>query len=108
MKTLIIILFPLMTYCQSNLLAKIPQDKALHFTTGFMISATTGVLLNEAGVKHPHLYGLGAGIAAGIIKELIDSKADPNDAYATAGGAIMGTIVIFLPTRKRYARSKSN
>lgn len=66
-----------------------------------MIATTTGAVMHELGVKHPHLYGLGAGIAAGIIKEIIDSKADPNDAYATAGGAVMGTIVIYLPMRKK-------
>ena len=72
-----------------------------------MITVSTGAVMDELGVKHPHLYGLGAGIAAGIIKELIDSKADPYDAYATAGGAIMGTIVIYLPIKESNARSKS-
>ena len=78
-----------------------PTDKVLHFTTGFMISATTGAIVNELGVKKPHVYALCAGIAAGIIKEAIDSRPDPMDAYATIGGAFMGTIVIDLPIRKQ-------
>ena len=85
----------------SNLIAKIPQDKALHFTGGFMISATTAGLLNEAGVKNAYWYGLVAGIGAGLIKEAIDQKPDTNDFYATAAGAISGTIIIYLPMRKR-------
>ena len=78
-----------------------PTDKVLHFTFGHIIATSSSAALHQLGVENAHWYGLGIGITAGIVKEMIDSKADPNDAYATFAGAAVGAIVISIPIRKQ-------
>ena len=91
-------------------LPTIPPDKMLHFGAGYVIASGTAAALHYRGVKNADLWGLGAGVAAGVIKELIDDRADPADAYATMWGALVGSIVISIPihNEKRYDKKRSN
>lgn len=78
-------------------LPTIPTDKILHFGAGYVIASGTAAVLHYRGVRNADLWGLGAGMAAGVVKELIDNQADPSDAYATFWGAAVGAVVISIP-----------
>lgn len=84
----------------------VPTDKVLHFTIGHIITTGSSAAFHQLGVENAHWYGLGVGIAAGIVKEMIDAKADPNDAYATFAGAITGAVVIYIPIRDDRRKKK--
>lgn len=86
-----------------------PTDKVLHFTFGHIIATSSSAALHKLGVDNAYWYGLGIGITAGIVKEMIDSKADPNDAYATFVGAASGAIIMYIPIRseKRLKKKKA-
>ena len=75
----------------------IPTDKLLHLSAGYVISTTTTATLHYHGVKNPELWGIAAGFAAGIIKEIIDDRPDPADAYATMIGSVIGGALITIP-----------
>lgn len=67
------------------------EDKIKHFLAGLVISYGCGL------VGYPR-FGLGAGITAGIGKELWDRKHPPhiaeiNDALATILGAVVGFLL---------------
>jgi hypothetical protein len=47
------------------------------------------------------LYGVFAGFAAGIIKELVDKNPDPMDAYFTMWGSTIGGAVITIPINNK-------
>lgn len=76
---------------------QIPTDKMLHFGAGYIIATGTAAALHYRGVRNADVWGFGAGVAAGVIKELIDDRPDPADAYATMWGALAGSIVISIP-----------
>lgn len=75
---------------------EVQRDKVYHFAAGTLIASGTTFAASKMGFKHPRLYGLAAGILAGIGKELYDKRhpkshsCDPNDAYATFLGASVG------------------
>lgn len=75
----------------------IPIDGMLHFSAGYIVSTSVNGLLTKKGVKHSQYYGLAAGVAAGVAKELHDQHSygvfSSSDLYYTAFGAFLGTIV---------------
>lgn len=87
-------------------LPTIPTDKMLHFGAGYVIASGTAAALHYRGVKNADLWGLGAGVAAGVIKELIDDRPDPADAYATMWGAFAGAVVISIPINNERRNDK--
>lgn len=66
-----------------------PYDKKLHFLCGFIISLLIGL--------YNPLYGLSAGMIAGVAKEVYDyldyGGPDIKDFLATAVGSILGALV---------------
>ena len=101
MKTLIAFIFLTnITYGQN--------DKLLHASAGFVISSVTSSLLQHYNVKHATLIGFGIGSCVGIGKEIYDKysrtgDADPKDAFATIGGAILGSLTVrFSLNKKKY------
>ena len=83
-----------------------PTDKLLHLSAGYVISSGTTAILHNKGVKNPELWGIAAGFAAGIIKELIDDRPDPVDAYATMVGSVVGAAIITIPINGKSRHSK--
>lgn len=67
---------------------KIPYDKKLHFHCGCIISLLIGL--------YNPIYGLSAGIVAGVAKEVYDyydyGGPDIKDFLATAVGSILGAL----------------
>ena len=84
----------------------IPTDKLLHLSAGYVISSSTTAILHNKGVKDAELCGIAAGFAAGIIKELIDDRPDPVDAYATMVGSVIGAAIITIPINGKSRDSK--
>ena len=84
----------------------IATDKLLHLSAGYVISTTTTATLHHYGVKDPELWGIAAGFAAGIIKEIIDDRPDPVDAYATMVGSVIGAAIITIPINGKGRYSK--
>ncbi len=82
----------------------------MHLGAGYIIATGTAAALHYRGVRNADLWGFGAGVAAGVIKELIDDRPDPADAYATMWGAMVGSIIISIPiyNEKRYDKKRSN
>jgi hypothetical protein len=79
----------------------IPKDKQLHFIAGTLIGAgvTEFCALNK--IKHPALWGIGAGFLAGVGKEIYDKqsgKGTPEfaDAVYTILGATTVSVTIQL------------
>lgn len=71
-------------------------DKQLHFIMGFAIGNVGYAIALERGWKHPHLYGVGLALLAGIVKEKMDynkgGHADFMDCAYTAAGGSMQTL----------------
>lgn len=69
-----------------------PYDKKLHFLCGFIISLLIGL--------YNPLYGLSAGMIAGVAKEYYDlfnyGLFDKYDMLATWAGAVIGTCLCFM------------
>jgi len=98
MKKIIFSIF-IFTATLSNLKSQgvIPIDYMLHAAAGYTISTSTNAILGKYGVKHSEYYGLAAGVAAGLAKELYDQKSygyfSHSDFYFTAFGSFVGTIM---------------
>jgi len=87
----------------------LPTDKLLHLSAGYVISSGTTATLRYHGVKNPELWGIAAGFAAGIVKELVDDRPDPADAFSTMVGSVIGAAVITIPLNgKKRASKRSN
>ncbi len=84
--------------CMSSMGQTIPRDKLMHFSSCYMISATsTTILLNKYPKKKAAWIGFGIGATVGISKEIYDMRcgdADMKDIYADLLGAAAGAIVI--------------
>lgn len=69
------------------------SDKAGHFIAGFVISLITGAISCA-------YIGMAVGIAAGIVKELLDfagfGTAEFNDFLATTIGSVIGALVVVM------------
>lgn len=76
------------------LFAGIPQDKVKHVVAGAIIGGTVTWIAKENGSRHPELWGIGAAVLAGALKEAYDRKRphnrwDGRDLSATAAGGIV-------------------
>jgi hypothetical protein len=98
MKVILLILLPLISSAQ--------VDKMLHFSAGYIISTAATASLHHRGVRNSELWGIAAGFAAGILKELVDDRPDPADAYATMIGSVIGAAVISIPINEKNRHSK--
>jgi len=76
----------------------IHHDKLMHFSSCYIISATsTELLMKKYPKKKAAWIGFGIGVTVGIAKEVYDIKyghSDMNDIYADILGAAAGSIVI--------------
>ena len=90
---IIILLLSLSTMGQT-----IPQDKLMHFTTCYFISATsTEILLTKYPPKKARWIGFGIGATVGITKEVWDMRcghSSEKDLYVDILGAAVGSLVI--------------
>ena len=103
---LVMIFLLLLILSQVGRSQTIATDKLLHLSAGYVISTGTTATLRYHGVKNPELWGIAAGFAAGIIKEVIDTRPDPADAYATMWGAMIGGVVITMPIHGKDKNSR--
>lgn len=72
----------------------LPKDKQLHIAAGVVIGGTVTLIAEKQGSKHPELWGIGAAVLAGALKEAYDRKRphnrwDGRDLSATAAGGIV-------------------
>lgn len=86
---------PVLSYAQ--LTGIFQQDLLLHAAAGYTISSSVTAVLHRNGVRNAELYGITAGFAAAIGKEVYDQKRgsyfDPADMYYTMAGAVIGAAI---------------
>ena len=91
------IIIALLIY-MSSMGQTIPRDKLMHFSSCYMISATsTTLLLQKYEKKEATWIGFGIGATIGISKEIYDMRcghSDMNDLYADLLGAALGSVVV--------------
>ncbi len=91
--------------CISSAGQTVPRDKIMHFSSCYMISATSTTLLSCKYEKNKAAWiGFGIGATVGISKEIYDMKwghSDENDLYADILGAALGSITIRINLNKR-------
>ena len=91
--------------CVSSMGQTIPHDKVMHFSSCYIISATSTEFLSYKYTKNEAAWiGFGIGATVGISKEIYDMKwghSDENDLYADLLGAALGSIVIRISLNKR-------
>ena len=91
--------------CVSSMGQTVPNDKIMHFSSCFVISATSTTILSYKYEKKKAAWiGFGIGATVGISKEIYDMKyghSDENDLYADILGAALGSIVIRISLNKR-------
>ena len=84
--------------CMSSMGQTIPQDKLMHFSSCYIISATsTTLLLQKYEKKEATWIGFGIGATIGVSKEIYDMRcghSDMKDLYADLLGAALGSVVI--------------
>lgn len=76
------------------LIGGIPQDKQKHLVAGALIGGTVTLIAKGQGSKHPELWGIGAALLAGALKESADRRSagnrwDGKDVSATVAGGIV-------------------
>ncbi len=87
--------------------SQIPDDKIKHFGAGVLISGLTNMIIYDQthNRKKAFWYGLGAGVLAGVTKELLDEKKhngwDNMDLLATVSGSVAVTITLDIWERKK-------
>ena len=91
--------------CVSSMGQTIPHDKVMHFSSCYVISATSTEFLSYKYTKNEAAWiGFGIGATVGISKEIYDMRyghSDENDLYADLLGAALGSIVIRISLNKR-------
>jgi len=91
--------------CVSTMGQTIPHDKVMHFSSCYIISATSTEFLSYKYTKNEAAWiGFGVGATVGISKEIYDMRyghSDENDLYADLLGAAIGSIVIRIRLNKR-------
>jgi len=91
--------------CVSTMGQTIPHDKVMHFSSCYIISATSTEFLSYKYTKNEAAWiGFGIGATVGISKEIYDMRyghSDENDLYADLLGAAIGSIVIRIRLNKR-------
>ena len=94
MKNIIIILL----FYISSMGQTIPQDKFMHFSSCYMVSATSTTLLSyKYSKKKASWIGFGIGATVGISKEIYDMRcghSDEKDLFADILGAAAGSLVV--------------
>jgi hypothetical protein len=87
-------LFLLLFYLPLASAPLVPVDKQLHFAAGMIVSGVTMEIAKRNGWKHPKLWGVGAAVGVGLLKEVYDKQhpktntCDPMDALATGLGGL--------------------
>jgi uncharacterized protein YfiM (DUF2279 family) len=91
--------------CVSSMGQTVPHDKVMHFSSCYIISATSTTILSYKYEKNKAAWiGFGIGATIGISKEIYDMKwghSDENDLYADILGAALGSITIRISLNKR-------
>ena len=91
--------------CVSTMGQTISHDKVMHFSSCYIISATSTEFLSYKYTKNEAAWiGFGIGATVGISKEIYDMRyghSDENDLYADILGAALGSIVIRISLNKR-------
>lgn len=72
----------------------VAKDKQLHLAAGALIGGTVTLIAEKQGSRHPELWGIGAALLAGALKEAADRRHQGNhwdgrDLSATAAGGIV-------------------
>lgn len=72
----------------------VAKDKQLHLAAGALIGGTVTFIAEKNGSKHPELWGIGAALLAGALKEAADrrhagNRWDGRDLAHTAGAGIV-------------------
>lgn len=72
----------------------VAKDKQLHLAAGALIGGTVTLIAEKQGSKHPELWGIGAALLAGALKEAADrrhagNRWDGRDFAYTAGAGIV-------------------
>jgi len=84
--------------CVSTMGQTIPQDKLMHFSSCYIISATsTMLLLQKYEKKEAAWIGFGIGATVGMAKEIYDMRcghSDMKDLHADLLGAAIGAVTI--------------
>ena len=105
MKKIRVILLIFLIMCISCRGQTIQHDKMMHFSSCYIISATSTEFLSYKYTKNEAAWiGFGIGATVGISKEILDMRyghSDENDLYADILGAAMGSIVIRIRLGKR-------
>ncbi len=98
------VIFALLIYA-SGMGQTIPHDKMMHFSSCYIISATSTELLLKKYPKEKAIrIGFVIGITVGVAKEIYDIEyghSDMNDFYADVLGAAAGSIVISIKLGKK-------
>ena len=76
-----------------------PTDVQLHIGATYIISSVaTSYMLNKTCDKQKAImFGIGVGLAAGVIKELADKRIQNKDLAGNLLGSIAGSIVVTIP-----------
>ena len=74
-------------------------DVQLHIGATYIISSVaTSYMLNKTCDKQKSImFGIGVGLAVGVIKELTDKKIQNKDLTGNLIGSIAGSIVVTIP-----------
>ena len=103
-KSIKIIIFTLLI-CVSTMGQTVPRDKVMHFSSCYVISATSTIFLSHKYTKNEAAWiGFGIGATVAVSKEIYDMRyghSDENDLYADLLGAALGSIVIRIELNKR-------
>lgn len=86
---------PVLSYAQLTGIFR--QDLLLHAAAGYTISSSVTAVLHRNGVRNAELYGVTAGFAAGVLKEVYDQNQggyfDAADMYYTMAGSVIGAAI---------------
>ena len=91
--------------CVSSVGQTVPHDKFMHFSSCYIISATSTTFLSYKYTKNEAAWiGFGIGATVGISKEIYDMRyghSDEKDLFADILGAALGSITIRISLNKR-------
>ena len=91
--------------CISSAGQTVPRDKLMHFSSCYIISATSTTFLSYKYTKNEAAWiGFGIGATVGISKEIYDMRyghSDEKDLFADILGAAVGSITIRIRLNKR-------
>jgi len=79
----------------------VAKDKQLHLAAGALIGGTVTLIAEKQGSKHPEIWGIGAALLAGALKEAADRRHQGNRwdgrdiAHTAAGGIVVSYTIRF-------------